>query len=63
MRRKSQLPPLESRTGTEDILNSLLPPREWIESGNEYLILSFSQEFITFNMYLISLQKEMQWFL
>lgn len=25
----SRLPPLESKPSTEDILNAILPPREW----------------------------------
>ena len=32
MKKKTQLPPLESKP-PEDILNTILPPREWIENG------------------------------
>ena len=35
-RRKKDLPPVEQKPGitqTEDILNSILPPREWTEDG------------------------------
>merc|ERR1719183_2976734 len=35
-KKKGQLPPVEQRqqlTQTEDILNSILPPREWTEDG------------------------------
>jgi len=34
-KKKSQLPPLEScPQPSEDILNTILPPREWIDNGN-----------------------------
>merc|ERR1712072_1221881 len=35
-KKKNQLPPVEQKqqpTQTEDILNSILPPREWTEDG------------------------------
>ena len=35
-RKKKDLPPVEQKSGmtqTEDILNSILPPREWTEDG------------------------------
>jgi len=49
VKKKGQLPPIESKPNTDDILNAILPPREWIENG--YI----KKEFIIFNMYLISL--------
>lgn len=33
MKKKTQLPPLENKPPVEDILNTILPPREWIENG------------------------------
>ncbi len=33
MRKKTQLPPLESRPSKDDVLNAVLPPREWLESS------------------------------
>eukprot|EP00826_Nyctotherus_ovalis_P063566 TRINITY_DN9325_c0_g2_i12.p1 TRINITY_DN9325_c0_g2~~TRINITY_DN9325_c0_g2_i12.p1 ORF type:complete len:243 (+),score=80.31 TRINITY_DN9325_c0_g2_i12:159-887(+) len=36
LRKKTQLPPLENRPA-EDILNTILPPREWIENGVHYV--------------------------
>ncbi len=33
MRKKTQLPPLESRPSNDDILNAILPPREWLENS------------------------------
>ena len=32
-KRKGQLPPMENRPKQEDILNAILPPREWAEQG------------------------------
>ena len=32
-KRKGQLPPMENRPKQEDILNAILPPREWVENG------------------------------
>ena len=31
--KKQQLPPMEAKPSSEDILNSILPPREWVEAG------------------------------
>jgi dynein light intermediate chain len=36
-RKKTQLPPMESKPSTEDILNAILPPREWVENGKHYI--------------------------
>jgi len=38
MKKKTQLPPLENKLPVDDILNTILPPREWIENGYLYLI-------------------------
>ena len=32
-RRAGTLPPLESKPKSEDILNAIIPPREWIQGG------------------------------
>eukprot|EP00928_Gymnodinium_smaydae_P044064 TRINITY_DN2941_c0_g2_i1.p1 TRINITY_DN2941_c0_g2~~TRINITY_DN2941_c0_g2_i1.p1 ORF type:complete len:282 (+),score=78.31 TRINITY_DN2941_c0_g2_i1:92-847(+) len=34
--RKTQLPPVEAKLGTDDVLHALLPPREWHEEGKHY---------------------------
>lgn len=34
MKKKTQLPPLESKPSSDDILNAILPPREWLENSN-----------------------------
>ncbi len=31
------MPPMESKPKQEDILNAILPPREWIENGKHYI--------------------------
>lgn len=31
------MPPIEAKPSTEDILNAILPPREWVESGKHYI--------------------------
>lgn len=31
--KKTQLPPMDKQPRTEDILNAILPPKEWVESG------------------------------
>ena len=37
IKKKTQLPPLESKPATDDILSAILPPREWVENGrNNY---------------------------
>ena len=33
IKKKAQLPPLETKPTTDNILDALLPPREWIENG------------------------------
>ena len=36
--KKQQLPPMDStKPSSEDILNAILPPREWVESGKHYI--------------------------
>ena len=35
--KKKTLPPVEGRPSTEDILNAVLPPREWNESGKHFI--------------------------
>lgn len=34
MKKKTQLPPLEAKPSNDDIINAILPPREWIEGSN-----------------------------
>lgn len=36
-KKKAQLPPMESKPSSEDILNAILPPREWLENGKHYI--------------------------
>ncbi|KAL4453902.1 hypothetical protein ABPG74_003785 [Tetrahymena malaccensis] len=36
-KKKHQLPPLESKPSTDDILNAILPPREWDHEGTHYI--------------------------
>lgn len=31
------LPPLEAKASTDDILNAILPPREWDQEGKHYI--------------------------
>ena len=31
------LPPLETKPSTDDILNAILPPREWDQEGKHYI--------------------------
>lgn len=31
------MPPIEAKPSTEDILNAILPPREWVENGKHYI--------------------------
>ena len=47
-KKKAQLPPMESKPSSEDILNAILPPREWVENGNKIKTNLF-QESIIFN--------------
>ena len=35
--KKTHLPPIESKPSSEDILNAILPPREWVENGKHYI--------------------------
>lgn len=35
--KKNQLPPMDTKPSSEDILNAILPPREWVESGKHYI--------------------------
>ncbi len=35
--KKTHLPPIESKPSSEDILNAILPPREWVESGKHFI--------------------------
>merc|ERR1712193_243541 len=37
LNRKVQLPPVESKPNTDDVLHALLPPREWIEEDKHYI--------------------------
>ena len=32
-RRAGALPPMENKPRSEDILNAIIPPREWIQGG------------------------------
>lgn len=32
-KKKGQLPPMESKPKQEEIVDAILPPREWIENG------------------------------
>ena len=43
-KKKTQLPPMESKPSTEDILNAILPPREWVEGGKHYIQYVSHQE-------------------
>lgn len=31
------MPPIEAKPSTEDILNAILPPREWVEAGKHFI--------------------------
>jgi len=35
--KRTQLPPVESKPNTDDILHAILPPREWIEDQKHYI--------------------------
>ena len=35
--KKQLLAPLESKPASDDILNAILPPKEWIESGKHFI--------------------------
>ena len=36
-KKKGTLPPLEHKPSQENVLNSILPPREWVEGGKHYI--------------------------
>jgi hypothetical protein len=36
-KRRGTLPPLENKPKQEDILNAILPAREWVEQGKHYI--------------------------
>ena len=36
-KKKQHLAPMESKPSTEDVLNSILPPREWSENGKHFI--------------------------
>ena len=35
--KKQQLPPMSTKPSSEDILNAILPPREWVENGKHFI--------------------------
>ena len=35
--KKPQLPQMGKKPSSEDILNAILPPREWIENGKHFV--------------------------
>lgn len=35
--KKNQLAPLDAKPNSDDILNAILPPREWSETGKHYI--------------------------
>ena len=35
--KRNQLPPMENKPSNEDILNAILPPREWVEGGKHFI--------------------------
>ena len=35
--KKQQLPPMNAKPSSEDILNAILPPREWVENGKHFI--------------------------
>ena len=36
-KKRGTLPPMESKPKQEDILNAILPPREWVEIGKHFI--------------------------
>ena len=40
-KKKGQLPPMESKPKQEEIVDAILPPREWIENGKSYMTISW----------------------
>ena len=36
-KKRTQLPPMESKPDMESILNAILPPREWEHEGKHYI--------------------------
>lgn len=47
-RKKAQLPPMESKPSSEDILNAILPPREWVENGTIFSINTLGKHYIQY---------------
>ena len=45
LRKPTELPPLEAKPSNDDILNAILPPREWIE--NSCLLINFRYSLYT----------------
>ena len=41
-KRPGTLPPMEKANKPEDILNAILPPREWVEQGKSMLFEAYS---------------------
>jgi hypothetical protein len=37
LKKKGTLPPMENKPNQENILNAILPPREWVENGKHYI--------------------------
>ena len=35
--KKQHLPPIDNKPNNEDILNAILPPREWVENGKHFI--------------------------
>jgi len=35
--KEQSLAPLDVKPSSEDILNAILPPREWVEAGKHYI--------------------------
>ena len=35
--KKSHLPPIDNKPSSEDILNAILPPREWVDTGKHFV--------------------------
>ena len=35
--KKQQLAPIDTKPSSEDILNAILPAREWVESGKSFI--------------------------
>lgn len=50
-KRKGNLPPMENRPKQEDILNAILPPREWVEGGKSTLISFVTSTILRFEFF------------